>query len=460
MSGRHGNIKLFLHLTASVKFLVLASLYEIIRRDIEESQSESEYIRINAYPPDRDGKPVIIRIIGQDLPAVSKAKTDFERLIKGDIILNDNGSPCWDDYSASPAGLEYVKTLSQAGRTFIYRDAQMCQLMMHGSTQAFEGTRQAILVKLKELSEMMHVLQLTPFLRSRAFNGAFRVIVEALGRSVVKLDVTTSPPSIVVKGNMSVFARAHSLLHSPLEGQLSPKNIPSTDTESPVCMMEPDGTVSLKCDHSYCKDCFEEQCKAADSSTIPLRCFGEYAKCSRTISLQDLKGNLPSEAFDALLSALFNTYLQKYPETYQYCPNPDCPTIYVIYTDGTTKSCPTCMTTICTSCQTVTMTESIAKRADTWSRMTTRYSMSGKRATTSEIILAVRLQSRREMAAITWNAVVAMRISAGFAWTCSSYRSNAIPTCTKSTRAFIEWGSEPLRGFADARAKILEPIYV
>jgi hypothetical protein len=134
---------------------------------------------------------------------------------------------------------------------------------------------------------MTHVLPLTPILRSRAFNGAFRVTVEALGRSAVKLDVTTTPPSIVVKGNMSVFARAHFLLHSPLEGQLSPKNIPSTDTECPVCMMELDGAVSLKCDHSYCKDCFEEQCNAADSPTIPLRCFGEYAKCGRTISLQD-----------------------------------------------------------------------------------------------------------------------------------------------------------------------------
>jgi IBR domain, a half RING-finger domain len=353
MSGRHGNIKLFLNLTASVKFLVLAPLYEIISRDIEKSQSESESVRINAYPPDRDGKPVVIRIIGQDLPAVSKAKTVFERLIKGDIILNENGSPCWDDYFVSLAGLEYVKALSQPGRTFVYRDARKCQLTMHGSTQAFEGTRQAILVKLKELSEMTHVLQLTPILRSRAFNGAFRVMVETLGRSIVKLDVTTKPPSIVVKGNMSVFARAHSLLHSPLEGQSSPKNIPCTDAECPVCMMDPDDAVSLRCNHSYCEDCFEEQCKAADSLTIPLRCFGEYAKCGRTISLQDLKVNLPSEAFEALLNASFDAYLQKHPETYQYCPSPDCPTIYAITTDGTTKSCPTCMTTICTTCQTV-----------------------------------------------------------------------------------------------------------
>jgi hypothetical protein len=291
ISDRHGNIKLFLNLTTSVKFLILASLFEIIRRDIEKSQSESEYVRINAYPPDRDGKPVVIRIIGQDLPAVSKARTVFDLLIKGDIILNDNGSPYWDDYFASPAGLEYIKTLSQAGRTFIYRDARKCQLMMHGSTQAFEGTRQAILEKLKDLSEMTHVLPLTPILRYRAFNGAFRIMVEALGQSVARLDVTTTPTSIVVKGNMSVFARAHSLLHSPLEGQLSPRNIPSTDTECPVCMMDPDSAVSLKCDHSYCKDCFEEQCKVADSSTIPLRCFGEYAKCSQTISLQDLKDN-------------------------------------------------------------------------------------------------------------------------------------------------------------------------
>ena len=353
IEGKHGSTKLFVNLTASVKFLVLGPLYDLVKGDLQKAQSEFESVRINAYPPDREGKPVIVRIIGQDLRAVSKAKAIFERLTKGDTILDGHGRPCWDDYFVSNAGLEYIKALSQPGRVFVYRDARKRQLTVHGSSQAYEGTRQAVLIKLHELSEMVHVLPLTQDLLSQAFRGAFRRILDNLGRDVVKLDVTTKPPSIVVRGNASVFARAQALLLSPIEDRALSVAKPSSDGECPVCMTEPEDAVSLACEHSYCKDCFEGQCKAADGSTIPLCCFGDQAKCGVSITLLDLKDNLPSEAFEDLLSTSFDAHLQKHTDEYQYCPSPDCPMIYSVTTDGTTKSCPACMTTICTTCQTV-----------------------------------------------------------------------------------------------------------
>jgi hypothetical protein len=350
--GYHGSTKLFVNLTASVKFLVLGPLYDIVKADIQKAQSEFESVRINAYPPDREGKPVVVRLIGQDLQAVSKAKGIFERLTKGETILDDSGRPCWDDWFASDAGFVYMKALCQPGRTFVYRDARKRQITVHGSSVAFEGTRQAVLVKVQELSDMIHVLPLTGNLLLQAFSGAFRRMLDSLGRDIVKLDVTTQPPSIVVRGNASALARAYELLLSPIDEGMSTKRSLS-DKECPVCMMEPEDAVSLVCGHSYCNDCFEGQCKAADSSTIPLNCFGDQAKCGQSITLLELGGNLPSEAFEALLSISFDTHLQKHQDEYQYCPSPDCPMIYAVTTDGTIKSCPACMTTICTTCQTV-----------------------------------------------------------------------------------------------------------
>ena len=353
IAGEYGSIKLFVNLTASVKFLVLSALYEVIRQDIKKVQSVSDSVRINAYPPDREGKPVVIRIIGQDLQAVSKAKAVFEKLIKGDVIVNDDGSTSWDDYFVSAAGLAYVKALSQPGQTFVYRDARKRQLIVHGSSQAFEGTRQAILMKLKELSDMIQVLSLTPDLLSRALKGAFRHMFETLGRDVVKLDITTTPPSIVVRGNAALFSRAYSLLLLPLHKYSLLDQKSSSDDECPVCMMKPEDPVSLRCGHSYCKDCFESQCSVTDNPKIPLYCFGEYAKCGRTILLQDLKDKLPPATFESLLNASFDTYLQRHPSKYQYCPSPDCPMVYAVTKDGTTSSCSACLTTICTTCQTV-----------------------------------------------------------------------------------------------------------
>ena len=350
--GHHGSTKLFVNLTASVKFLVLGPLYDIVKADIQKAQSEFESVRINAYPPDREGKPVVIRLIGQDLQSVSKAKAVFERFTKGETILDDSGRPCWDDWFASDAGFIYIKALCQPARTFVYRDARKRQISVHGSSVAFERTRQAVLIKVEELSDMIHIVPLTGTLLSQAFHGAFRRMLDTLGRDIVKLDVTTQPPSIVVRGNASVLARAHELLLSPVDEGVSTNRSPS-DSECPVCMSEPENALSLECGHSYCKDCFQGQCKAADSSSIPLKCFGDQGKCGQPITLLDLGGNLPSESFEALLSISFDGHLQKHPDEYQYCPSPDCPMIYTVTTDGTTKSCPACMTTICTTCQTV-----------------------------------------------------------------------------------------------------------
>ena len=350
--GRYGSTKLFVNLTSSVKFLVLGPLYDIVKEDIQKAQSEFEGVRINAYPPDWEGKPVVIRLIGQDLQAVSKAKAIFERLTRGEMILDNSGKPCWDDWFASDAGFDYIKALCQPGRTFIYRDARKRHITFHGPPLAFEGTRQAVLTKVQELSGLVHILPLTGMLLSQAFSGAFHRMLDTLGREIVKLDLITQPPSIIVRGNAFTLARAHELLLSPVDKGVERKGSLS-DTECPVCMSGPEDVILLVCGHSYCKDCFEGQCKAADSLTIPLKCFGDQGKCGKPVTLLELRGNLSSEAYEALLSISFDGHLQKHPDEYQYCPSPDCPMIYAVTTDGATKSCPACMMTICTTCQTV-----------------------------------------------------------------------------------------------------------
>ena len=276
----------------------------------------------------------------------------FERLRKSKIILDDSGNPCWDDWFASDAGFDYIKALSQPGRTFVYRDVRKHQLRVHGTFAAFKRTRQAVLLKLQELSNLIHIIPLTDNLLFQAWGGAFRHMVDTLGRDNVKLNITTTSPSIIVGGNASGLARAHELLFSPLnEGMPTQQSL--SNSECPVCMSKPEDAITLACGHSYCKDCFEGQCKAADSSTILLKCFGDQGKCGQPVTLLELRGNLSSEAFDALLSVSFDGHLQKHSDKYQYCPSPDCPMIYTVTTDGTTKSCPACQTAICTTCQTV-----------------------------------------------------------------------------------------------------------
>jgi IBR domain, a half RING-finger domain/Zinc finger, C3HC4 type (RING finger) len=347
-----GGARLYVNLIASVKFLILRDLYEIVKDDIESLQKLESSVRINIYPPERDGKPVVVRIIGDDMKAVSKVKVAYEALVKGEIILDDDGIPCWDDFMASSAGLAYLRDLNQPGRLFVYRDSRRRRLVVHGSPDSFEAIRQAILVKVKDLSETTHYISLLPDLLRRALTGGFRRMVESMGKQKVKLDITSKPPSIAVQGSTSDIERAKALLL--LEG-LEPsraQKLASTE-ECPACMTEPEQPVSLTCGHSYCNDCFEGQCKAADNATIPISCFGAEGKCGRIITLEELKMGLSSDEFENVLRNSMDTYLQVHQKELQYCPSPDCPTIYSVTSDGKVITCHTCLASICTTCQTI-----------------------------------------------------------------------------------------------------------
>lgn len=347
-----GGAKLYVNLIASVKFLVLKDLFEIIADGIKDLQKWANPVRVNTYPPERDGKPVVVRLIGDDMNAVSKAKAAFEALTKGEIILDHDGYPCWDDFLASGAGLAYLRDLNQPGRLFVYRDMRRRRLVVHGSTLSFEATRQAVLAKVKGLSEMLHCIPLAPDLLRRALTGGFRRVVESMGKDKAKLDITTKPPSITVQGSPSDLERAKALLILESSELNQTEELTCAD-ECPACMTEPEQPVSLGCGHSYCKECFEGQCKAADSATIPISCFGSEGKCGRIITLEELKTGLPGNEFEDVLRNSMDAYLQIHQKDLQYCPSPDCPTIYNVTANGKVVTCHMCLASICTTCQTV-----------------------------------------------------------------------------------------------------------
>lgn len=96
------------------------------------------------------------------------------------------------------------------------------------------------------------------------------------------------------------------------------------------------------------------QCASAgDTGTFPISCLGDEGGCEQPFSIQELERVLSSNDFEELLKASFATYIRTRPSELQYCPTPDCPQIYRITRNGSVFQCPTCLMSICTSCQVI-----------------------------------------------------------------------------------------------------------
>lgn len=89
--------------------------------------------------------------------------------------------------------------------------------------------------------------------------------------------------------------------------------------------------------------------------------------CSQVFSLQELRALLDFADFESLLEASFKTYVRTNSTVYQYCPTPDCPSIYCLpaktsaenlndtqeSASSTSFLCIACLTTICAHCNVI-----------------------------------------------------------------------------------------------------------
>lgn len=172
------------------------------------------------------------------------------------------------------------------------------------------------------------------------------------GKERVELETTRIPPHICLVGNAQDVQLAKDMIAEVL---LPPQDPEKNETfiQCPVCLVQPEQAVKLGCDHHYCRLCFAAQCKAAEANQIPIICLGESGLCKKAVCLQDLQDVLCHISFETLLETAVEAYIGSRPEEFQYCPTPDCPNIYAVAANGTIVTCEQCLTSICTSCKTV-----------------------------------------------------------------------------------------------------------
>jgi hypothetical protein len=104
---------------------------------------------------------------------------------------------------------------------------------------------------------------------------------------------------------------------------------PSTSSspfKCPVCRYPPENLYITICGHTYCKECFVDQC-SLPSIEFPIRCFytwGEQQACEQPLSMYDLEQVLPPRIMHKLLEDSFRQYVRAHPAKFRYCPVPAC----------------------------------------------------------------------------------------------------------------------------------------
>lgn len=294
-----------------------------------------------------DSKRAIIRLTGDDKKAVGSLKVRVETLVAGERL----DVSCWHRSFNSAQGQNFLSKVHSDTGVYIRVDRRIPALKMHGDGDAKDTARRMIMDEVDRLA----LLEWTVLLK-RASVGFFvrkglAALKEILGEDSVTLDLTSKPCKLTVKGGEEARHTLNRLMDQSLE-ELDFDQPLGTEMGHvcPICYDQVSHPLLLGCGHMYCTACIRHYLTSAfDTKSFPLVCMGDEDKCRLPIPIPIIQKFLLPQQFNQLINVAFTTYLDRHPQTFRYCPTPDCIQIYRCNVDTALK-CPSCFATVCSAC--------------------------------------------------------------------------------------------------------------
>ena len=351
-----GNTKLSLRPLVSVLFDVPLNIYSAIGDDIGNLQRmiwDAGRVRLKVYSPWGPAEhQVSLQLQGENAAAVAKAKGALERILIGEVAMNGDVK-IWDSFFATPEGLYLLEQIALPLNAYVHRDMRKRQLSLFGCAGRNRQMENSLLDKLTQLrANTLHAV-LSP---GKAPQVLFRHVLEALGKEKVKLELRRGMMAkIIILGDMKDWEVARRLMNHESPNDLTTmslkEDIPN-DANCAICWSKDENSYRTPCNHTYCKPCLAHQCLSPSPDTFPLRCLGAGTKCNDIFTLEDLEAALPYKTFEQTLENSLETHIRTHSDELQYCPTPDCPSIYRPTTTGRVITCFSCLMPICTTCHT------------------------------------------------------------------------------------------------------------
>jgi IBR domain, a half RING-finger domain len=356
------NTKLFLNLSLSVKFTIRRDLFKVVEMELNNLRIQilaGDHIMLKTYESEDRPTLLTLRVYGEDAKLVAKAKNSIEIILAGTPAKMEDRF-LWHDFLLNHEGLAYLKSIQELHGGFIYRDSRRRRLSLYGASNVKRCLQDALIEKINLASDQSRKILLTPTTLRKVFEGGLEEILRILGDGKAGLHLTPGEKALKINGSEQDVRTAKAILEDSSTTFTKSKE-PSADAEAEcsVCWTPPDDAYRTSCGHSYCKDCFSGLCASAiGPEHFPLKCLGDATQCTHVFEIVELQKALTATAFDSLLKASMETHIQTRPAEFQYCVTADCPQVYRITRNGHIFDCPSCLTPICTSCQSVSHTGS------------------------------------------------------------------------------------------------------
>ncbi|KZT18823.1 hypothetical protein NEOLEDRAFT_1124945 [Neolentinus lepideus HHB14362 ss-1] len=318
---------------------------ELVNKHGDPSIAKISVQERNNYGPD---KPVWLTLRGNDTQAVGALKIQLERIIEGERL------DLWDTSFASEEGAAGLLELAKAAGVHILPDKRLRILRVFGRPDAIQAARTKIHEEIQRRSSLDYVVHLKKYSVGFFVREGVSCLRESklVDGNSITLDVTSSPPTIMIRGGDDARHLLRRLVMQSL-GSGRPKGSESDERICPVCGDTAFNPFSLACDHIYCSECLMHLCSSASNvKQFPVKCLGDAGRCGREISIPTLSQFLRPTELNHLLEVSFQTYLEHHPNEYKYCNTPDCSQIYRLAASGSQPvplQCPSCLTWICTA---------------------------------------------------------------------------------------------------------------
>ena len=346
--------RLTVTLIRSAKVKVLTAIYSALKHTIDqEARGWKEKCLVFRVYPGGQNQFTTLKIEGDDTEAVEKARKTLANILKGKVLTHSENpvwSPALNSYGTA---FQTIKALERELKVVIIRDRTKRQLLYYGLPEKFDQTARQVTDILKHDISASFEIDLTPEQFSWVVTGGFKIIQQTLGKEIPVFNIVTR--RVTINGTQQQYQTALAIINKrdtlwePLSTELAPQG------DCPICFCEAENPIHTSCKHTYCLECFEENCKAAASTSgaeFRIKCQGNEGICSSIFSMEELGALLSSSAFENILQASFEEYVKRHPESFHYCPTADCGYIYRCSKASNLKphTCPNCFESICTTC--------------------------------------------------------------------------------------------------------------
>ena len=210
-----GGSKILLSYLVKAKFSILSSMYVAISPELENAQRSfrsKNYLEIKSYPSaDQNHRFTTLHIISDRAQEVGKAKAAVEKILNGHTARGGK-DVIWHEFFLKPEGMAYLNGLGKQHHVFIYRNARKCILSLYGNPGNKAIVESALLKTVDDLTVCTFDIDLDSTVPEAAHQAGYRKIVEKLGKTAARLNVTKSPKTITIHGSSDDAAWARAVL--------------------------------------------------------------------------------------------------------------------------------------------------------------------------------------------------------------------------------------------------------